>query len=169
MTPPQEPNANSRTLAEKLEHLFQTVHPVGRGPYSNDYVAKKITEQTGVPISGQFIFYLRKGQRENVTLDRLAGIAQFFGVSLAYFDDDEYAARVDADLQLLTTLREAGVSRMLMRAADLARLSESSREAIVTMIAKALEFEGLDPSTSAEHTRSPRDVASKPKGRADIP
>jgi len=142
------PLAGAPTLAQKLDHLFQTVHEPGRGPYSNDHVAREISEKFGVKITGQYLFYLRNGQRDNISVDKLRAIARFFGIGLHYFDDDEYAARVDADLQLLASLREAGASPMLMRAADLARLSESSREAIVTMISKALQFEGLDPSTT---------------------
>jgi transcriptional regulator with XRE-family HTH domain len=144
----------SRTLAEKLEHLFQTVHPERDGPYSNDYVAREIEAKTGISMTGQFIWFLRNGKRNNPTVERLEALAQFFGVGLAYFDDDEYAARVDADLRLLSTMREAGATRMLTRAADLARLSDSSRDAIVTMIEQALRFEGLDPSTGAEVTDS---------------
>jgi transcriptional regulator with XRE-family HTH domain len=84
-----------QTLADKLGHLFQTVVPAGRGPYSVEEVAKTITD-SGVPISGSYIWLLRKGQRDNPTLRHLTALARFFGVPPAYFFDDSVTSDVAA-------------------------------------------------------------------------
>jgi transcriptional regulator with XRE-family HTH domain len=44
-------STGSRSLAERLEHLFQIVHPRRRGPYSNAEVAEAIEKAGGPKIS----------------------------------------------------------------------------------------------------------------------
>ena len=44
----------SSRLAQRLNHLFATVHPLGRGPYTNEEVASAIRAQGG-DISKQYI------------------------------------------------------------------------------------------------------------------
>lgn len=146
----------SGTIAQKLDHLFRTVHPAGSVPYSNDHVSKAMAASGGPKISGQYIWYLRTGQRTNPTVDILEALAQFFGVSLAYFFNDEYVAKVDADLHLLGRLRDAGVTQILTRASDLARLSETSRQAIIAMIEHALRLEGLESALEDDPTSPDR-------------
>ncbi|MFF1918896.1 hypothetical protein ACFVYE_46965 [Streptomyces sp. NPDC058239] len=62
-----------RTLASKLEHLFETVIPPGRGPYGTEEVAQAIAA-SGASISGSYVWLLRKGQRDNPTMRHLQGI-----------------------------------------------------------------------------------------------
>jgi len=133
-----------RTLADKLNHLFRTVVPVGRGPYTTEEVAQAITA-TGVSISGSYIWLLRKGQRDNPTLRHLEAVAKFFGVPPAYFFDEATAAGVDEELGLLVALRDAGVQNVALRASG---LSPESLHSIAEMIQRVRELEGLptDPS-----------------------
>ncbi|MGK5546584.1 helix-turn-helix domain-containing protein [Streptomyces sp. URMC 127] len=100
------PNA----LADRLNHLFRTVHPRGRRPYSNEEVAEAIRAEGG-DISRQYIAYLRNGQRNNPRLHHLKALAKFFGVNAGYFFDDDEAARTDAKLRELVGLRESGADR----------------------------------------------------------
>jgi hypothetical protein len=51
----------SSRLAQRLNHLFATVHPLGRGPYTNEDVVSAIRGQGG-DIFKQYIAYLRKGE-----------------------------------------------------------------------------------------------------------
>lgn len=128
-----------QTLADKLSHLFQTVVPAGRGPYSVEEVAKTITD-SGVPISGSYIWLLRKGQRDNPTLRHLTALARFFGVPPAYFFDDSVTSDVNAELALLTALRDTGVKEVALRAAG---VSPRSLASIREVIDRVRELEGL--------------------------
>ncbi|GHE31261.1 helix-turn-helix domain-containing protein [Streptomyces vinaceus] len=136
---PVGPPAAPKSLAEKLEHLFAHTAPAGRGPYSVEEVARAITAER-IPISGSYIWLLRKGQRDNPTLRHLEGLAQFFGVPPAYFFDDRVTDAVDAELGLLAALRDAKVQHVALRTAG---LSEKSLKSITEMIERVRELEGL--------------------------
>lgn len=125
-----------RSFADKLEHLFATVHPRDRRPYSMDVVAAKITEQGGDPVSAGYLWMLRKGQRDNPTIRTVEAIARFFGVPTAYFFDDELAGRVDEQLELLAKMRDAGLESLGLRAGE---LSPESRAAVARVIDIASE------------------------------
>jgi transcriptional regulator with XRE-family HTH domain len=130
----------SRTLAMKLNHLFDTVYPAGSGPYSNEEVAALIRDNGGPTISATYIWLLRKGQRDNPTLKHVEALASFFGVPQAYFFDDETAAKVDAELELLNVMKDLGVQKVAMRVAG---LSSKSIESISEIIERVRELEGL--------------------------
>lgn len=129
-----------RTLSDKLNHLFETVHPASRGPFSNEEVAVAIRAQGGPTISATYIWLLRKGQRDNPTMKHVEALAGFFGVPPAYFFDDETTARVDAELGMLTVMKDVGVQALALRAAG---LSPKSLHSIVEVIERVRELEGL--------------------------
>lgn len=131
--------APRRTLAGKLDHLFRTVHPP-RGEFSHEEVATAIREGGGPTISATYLWQLRKGLRDNPTKRHLEALAGFFGVSPAYFFDDEAAARIEAELSLLTAFRDSSVRRMALRASG---LSPESLETIADMIERVRRLEGL--------------------------
>jgi transcriptional regulator with XRE-family HTH domain len=131
--------AGGRTLAQKLDHLFRTVHP-GRGEYSFDEVAKAIQARGGPTISATYLWQLRKGLRDNPTKKHLEALADFFGVSPAYFFDDAAAERIDAELALLAALRDASVRQVALRAVG---LSPQTLDAIAEMIDRIRQLEGL--------------------------
>ncbi|ONI81940.1 hypothetical protein ALI22I_37795 [Saccharothrix sp. ALI-22-I] len=125
------------SLADKLNRLFSTVRKHGDAEHSNSAVAAAITEQ-GVPISHTYIWQLRTGRRDNPSIQHLTALAKFFGVPVAYFLDEEESAKVDRDLELLATLRDAGVTEIALRAAD---LSAGSREAVNDLVAQLWKLE----------------------------
>lgn len=129
-----------RTLAEKLNYLFQTVHPPNRGEFSAEEVAQAVEELGGPTISPSYIWYLRTGRRDNPTRKHLEALARFFGVSPAYFLDDDAAERIDAQLELLAALRDAGVREIALRASGLSPLS---LDAIREMINHVRQLEGI--------------------------
>jgi transcriptional regulator with XRE-family HTH domain len=129
-----------RSLADKLNHLFATVHPADRTPYSNEEVAGAIRTRGGPTISGTYIWMLRKGERDNPTLKHLEALAAFFGVPAAYFFDDDARAKIDAELDLLVTMRDLGVQKVALR---IAGLSSRSLESIAEVIERVRELEGL--------------------------
>jgi transcriptional regulator with XRE-family HTH domain len=137
--------SNATGLASRLNHLFETVHPPGRGPYSNEEVARAIRAQGG-DISRAYLSYLRNGDRANPTLQHMQALARFFGVTPAYFFDDDVAAKVDAQLELAVALRDAGVRAVALRAAG---LSPRGLHAVTAMIEEVRSLEGLpkDPTS----------------------
>jgi transcriptional regulator with XRE-family HTH domain len=95
------------------------VHPQGRGEYSYREVAKAIEDRHGPTISASYLNQLRTGVKDNPTKRHIEALATFFGVPAAYFFDDDAAARIDAELDLLAALRDSGVRQIAMRAAGL--------------------------------------------------
>ena len=108
-----------RSLAQKLDHLFATVRPRGADEATYREVAAAIATQGGPTISPSYIWQLRTGVKDNPTLKHLQALAQYFGVETAYFFDDVAAERIDAELALLTAMRDAGVRSVALRAAGL--------------------------------------------------
>ncbi|MFI1092388.1 helix-turn-helix domain-containing protein [Streptomyces sp. NPDC020917] len=135
-------------LATKLDHLFGVVRPSGGNEYTFDEVAEAIKAQGGPTISSTYLWQLRKGIRDNPTKRHLEALAAFFGVPPAYFFDDAEAERIDAQLALLSALRDAPVRHIALRARG---LSAKSLEAISDMVDRVRELEGLpDPPGDAD-------------------
>lgn len=129
-----------RTLAEKLDHLFATVHPRGRGPYTNDEVARSIAASGGPTISASYIWSLRTGKKDNPTKRHLEALATFFRVPPSYFFDEESSERIDAELSLLATMRDNNVRNVALRASG---LSAATLDTIRGFIERARVLEGL--------------------------
>lgn len=128
------------SLARKLNRLFDAIHPAGRGEYSPEEVAKAISDSGEGSISPAYIYLLRKGQRDNPTKRHLELLAGFFGVTPAYFFDEEAAERIEQQLDLLAAFRDGNVRRLAARASG---LSPKSLTGILRMVDAAREIEGL--------------------------
>jgi transcriptional regulator with XRE-family HTH domain len=126
------------SIAEKLDRLFRQVRPAGRAEPSYMAVAEAIRTQQGVQISHTYIWQLRTGRRDNPTVQHLSALAAYFGVPVAYFLDDEQTRRVDAQLDLLRSISDAGVTEIALRAAD---VSPRGRDTISELIRKVWESE----------------------------
>lgn len=129
-----------RTLAEKIDYLFRTVHPTKQGEYSYAEVAAAINQKGGPTISAAYIWQLRKGLRDNPTKKHLEALAEFFGVSPTYFFDDEIARRIEAELGLLIALRDNAVRQIALRASG---MSPEFLESVADMIGRARKMAGL--------------------------
>jgi transcriptional regulator with XRE-family HTH domain len=128
-------------LAQRLDHLFKTVHPKGRGPYTLREAAKEINDQAGEAIiSAAYLSQLRTGEKTNPSHERLRTIAAFFGVDVTYFTDDEVAERTDSQLALVNAIRDSGVRELALRASG---LSPETLKAILSMVEQARKIEGL--------------------------
>jgi transcriptional regulator with XRE-family HTH domain len=140
-----------RTLAEKVDHLFRTVHPGDRDEYSFEEVASAIHARGGPTVSATYLWQLRKGLRDNPTKKHLEALADYFGVSPAYFFDDEAAARIEAELNLLVALRDGPVRQIALRASG---LSTESLTKIAEMVEWVRELERL-PDVDSKHDPAP--------------
>lgn len=138
------------TFAEKLDYLFTTVHPRGRRPYSLEEASAAMAEQ-GHELSPGYLWTLRRGKRDNPTLKTIEALAQFFGVPAAYFLDDELAARVDNQLELLAKMRDVGAQNLDLRSGE---LGPEAREALANMVEMASK-------TSAEMSPEARETFAK--------
>lgn len=80
------------SLAEKLDRLFQErSRERGKSLSAND-VATDINIRAGEQvISGNYIWQLRKGKRDNPTKRHIEALAEYFGVPAAYFHDQQDA------------------------------------------------------------------------------
>jgi transcriptional regulator with XRE-family HTH domain len=128
-----------KTLAEKINHLFTVVHPPGR-EYTHEQVATAIEESGGPTISATYLWQLRTGKRDNPTMRHLEALSGFFGVPPSYFFDEDTAARVDDQLELLVALRDHHVRQLAILANG---LSTETLETITTMLERARQLEGL--------------------------
>jgi transcriptional regulator with XRE-family HTH domain len=135
-------NAAHGLIAQRLDHLFERVHPPGRGPYSLREVVDAINEDAGAKlISAAYLSQLRTGQRTEPSHSRLAAIAKFFGVDIRYFSENETARATDEQLELLAAMRDSGVRAVAIRAAG---LSDTALEAVKALIDNARRLEGLE-------------------------
>lgn len=153
MTVADDEQAGRRTLANKLDHLFRTIHPADRGEFSFEEVAEAIRARGGPTISATYLWQLRRGLRDNPTKKHLEALAGFFGVSPAYFFDEAAAERIEEELGMLAALRDASVRQMALRATG---LSLESLGAITEMIERVRELEGLPDPTSDRPKRRRR-------------
>ena len=130
----------SPSLAEKLERLYQTVHPAGRPPFSNAEVAAALQREGGPTVSATYLWQLRRGLRANPTKAHLETLARYFGVSPSYFFDESSSADIDGQLALLAVMRDARVRAIALRSSG---LSEESLQAIQGMVEHARRLEKL--------------------------
>lgn len=140
------PETPPTDLAAKLDRLFHAVHPRGRGDYTHREVAEGIRDRGFAPISATYVWQLRTGQRTNPTMKHVEGLASFFGVPVNYFFNDDVAARVDVELDLIVALRETPIRQIALRANG---LSTESLSAIAEMIEHVRRLEGLSDSESS--------------------
>lgn len=142
----------ARTLAQKVDRLFRTIHPRERGEYSFEEVSEGIRARGGPTVSATYLWQLRKGLRDNPTKKHLEALADFFGVSPSYFFDEDAAKRIDAELDVLAALRDAPVRQIALRAVG---LSPESLATIADMVERVRQLEGL-PEPGEEGRRRRR-------------
>src|ERR1700756_1554861 len=98
----------STTFAARLNRLFDTVYPPGRGPHTSSEVIAAL-EAGGVRMTAPYLSQLRSGSRTNPSAATMAALANFFRIKPAYFTDDEYYAKLDEELAWLANMRDESV------------------------------------------------------------
>ena len=101
----------STTFSARLNRLFDTVYPPGRGPHTSAEVIAALKSE-GITMSAPYLSQLRSGNRTNPSSATMAALANFFRIKPAYFTDDEYYEKLDKELSWLCTMRDEGVRRI---------------------------------------------------------
>ena len=123
----------STTFAARLNRLFDTVYPPGRGPHTSAEVIGALKAE-GVTMSAPYLSQLRSGNRTNPSSATMAALANFFRIKPAYFTDDDYYEKLDNELTWLANMRDEGVRRIAARTVGL------SPEAQLNLVHKAEEL-----------------------------
>ena len=140
------------TLAEKLDRLWRTMHERGAPEWGYPEVSARIVDTGGPTVSAQYLWQLRTGRKTNPSMRVLEALARVFGVSPAYFFDEEAYERIDEQLELIAKLRDSSVMRVATRAAD---LSPEALRAIAGMVEHARRLEGLPDGEQDEPSDPP--------------
>ncbi|MEV8531812.1 helix-turn-helix transcriptional regulator [Streptomyces sp. NPDC051211] len=131
-------------LAVRLDDLFRTVRPQGRH-WTNAEAAEELKRANPeLKVGGVYLSQLRTGKRANPSPELLAALARFFGVSVAYFFDDEVAESVRGELAAIEALRQSGVRAVAMRAAG---MKKDNLQAITAIMDQYRQMQGLPPVT----------------------
>lgn len=101
----------STTFAERLNRLFEAVYPPGRGPHTSAEVIAALRAE-GVTMSAPYLSQLRSGNRTNPSTATMTALANFFRINPAFFTDDTYYAKLDAELCWLAGIRDETVRRI---------------------------------------------------------
>jgi transcriptional regulator with XRE-family HTH domain len=130
-------------LASRLDLLFRTVHPAGRGPYTPAEVAAVINASEGAEtISATYLWQLKTGRRDNPTYKHLIVLARFFDVSPAFFFPDSETQRGEVPAEVKLALQDDSIRQIALRAAG---LSERSLAVIADMVCNARTLEDSRP------------------------
>lgn len=129
-------------LSIKLDKLFDIMRKPSEPPLSNAAAAEAITKKTGVSISAAYIWQLRTGVKTNPTVTHLRAIAQFFGVAPSYLIDPGIDPNIDAQLNLLEAMRDAGIRDLATRASG---LTPQALKSVSAMVDHARQLEQLPP------------------------
>ena len=88
-------------LVHRVNQLFETHRPAGRGPWSNAEIAARAAMH-GYSISAAAIQQIRSGRRPNPTVRLLRGLAAAFDVPVTYFFESN---DVDTSDQVVQEIR----------------------------------------------------------------
>ena len=130
----------STTFSARLNRLFDTVYPPGRGPHTSAEVIAALKAE-GITMSAPYLSQLRSGNRTNPSSATMAALANFFRIKSAYFTDDEYYEKLDRELSWLSTMRDEGVRRIAVRTIG---LSSQSQQNLVERVDELRRAEKLD-------------------------
>jgi transcriptional regulator with XRE-family HTH domain len=108
----------STTFAARLNRLFDTVYPPGRGQHTSAEVIAALKAE-GITMSAPYLSQLRSGNRTNPSTATMAALANFFRVKLAFFTNDTYYEKLDGELSWLASVRDEPIRRIATRAIGL--------------------------------------------------
>jgi transcriptional regulator with XRE-family HTH domain len=126
------------TFRDRLNRLFDEVHPPGRGPYS----VAEVGRGTGLSLS--YLRYLRDGSRDNPTIRQVAALARFFRVPPGFFfADDPISTTADDLLALLASFARTPVREFAAQVPALSDAALGLLNQFAAMLALAQGPQGL--------------------------
>ena len=131
----------STTFSARLNRLFDTVYPPGRGPHTSAEVVVALKAEGITTMSAPYLSQLRSGKRTNPSKATMNALANFFRIQPDYFTDEYYYRKLDQELTWLATLRDEGALRIAMRTI---RLSAAALEEIIQLADEWRRKEHLD-------------------------
>lgn len=131
----------STTFSARLNRLFDTVYPPGRGPHTSAEVVVALKAEGITRMSAPYLSQLRSGERTNPSKATMNALANFFRIQPDYFTDEDYYRKLDQELTWLATLRDEGALRIAMRTI---RLSAAALEEIIQLADEWRRKEHLD-------------------------
>lgn len=108
------------SFAARLNRLFATVYPPGRGPYIGQELVRALSTR-GPGLSAPYLSQLRTGERKRPSEQTIELIAEFFGIRSEYFTDPEsgYAQWLDSELEWLDLAHNPDVQQLTTMLTDL--------------------------------------------------
>lgn len=126
-----------RTFADQLDELFRTVVNSEGRPYSTRAAAAALTA-LGCPVSHTHVGKLRRGEADP-RRSEMQAFATLFGVSLAYFTQDD-GDDSDADRRLSRALGDPAIQAVAMRMGE-AEMSAAGKAAVAAMVEQVVLLE----------------------------
>ncbi|WP_285030624.1 helix-turn-helix transcriptional regulator [Mycolicibacterium sp. lyk4-40-TYG-92] len=124
-------SVDAATFAERLNRLFATIRPPGRGPYRSFEVTEALTRR-GYQLSAPYLSQLRSGNRKYPSPRTAEMFAEFFGVEVEYFDPEtSYARALDAELDWLELAHDKTVRELTTA---LMTLTPSQRDELLDQV-----------------------------------
>lgn len=130
----------STTFAARLNRLFETVYPPGRGPHTSAEVIAALKSE-GITMSAPYLSQLRSGNRTNPSTATMAALANYFRIKPEYFTDDNYYEKMDRELTWLANMRDEGVRRIAARTVG---LSLEAQQKVVETVDELRRVERLE-------------------------
>jgi transcriptional regulator with XRE-family HTH domain len=131
----------STTFSARLNRLFDTVYPPGRGPHTAAEVCAALQVAGITMMSLPYLSQLRSGARTNPSTATMTALANFFRIQPDYFTDDDYYRRLDQELTWWAAWHDERARDIAMRAI---RLSPAAREEIIRQVDEWRRKEHLD-------------------------
>jgi len=113
-----ESDQHTRSFADKLASLIETVHPPDRGPYSYREIAAGIADHPGA-MTAAHINQLVKGKQPHPRIHYVEALACFFGVPVHYFFDDDVTTRIDDQIAKVSAWRDEEARHIAERVVEL--------------------------------------------------
>ena len=126
-----------RTFADRLDELFRTVVSGEGRPYSTRAAAAALAD-LGCPVSHTHVGKLRRGEADP-RRSEMQAFATLFGVSLAYFTQDD-GDDGEADRRLARALGDPAIQAVAMRMGE-AEMSAAGKAAVAAMVEQVVLLE----------------------------
>ncbi|WP_432522988.1 helix-turn-helix domain-containing protein [Kineococcus sp. SYSU DK006] len=123
---PRKSQPEEGSIAQRLDLLFEYAHPADRGPYTVEEVAAALTER-GDKVAASYIYALRSGAKDNPTVNRLRALADFFGVPVTYFFEEQSREEIAAALEMARVMRKHNIVMPSSRALGSADSPDQAR------------------------------------------